>query len=49
MAYARREDINLQTAVTRLLGYGLCVVVAQREETDRERKVQKILKSAGNR
>jgi hypothetical protein len=49
MAYARREDINLQTAVTRLLGYGLSVVVAQREEAERERRVLEILKPVGNR
>jgi len=48
MAYARKEDLNMQAAVTRLLGYGLSVVVAQREETEkqlaRERKKRELLK-----
>lgn len=49
MAYARREDINMETAVTRLLGYGLSVVVAQWEEAERERKVREILKPVGGK
>lgn len=39
MAYARREDLNMQDAVTRLLGYGLSVVVAQMEEAKKERRI----------
>jgi hypothetical protein len=48
MAYARKEDINMETAVTRLLGYGLSVVLAQRKEAERERRIAEILKPAGN-
>jgi hypothetical protein len=47
MAYARQEDINLQTAVTRLLGYGLSVVLEQRKEAEKERRVREILEPAG--
>jgi len=39
MAYARKEDLNMQAAVTRLLGYGLSVVVAQRKEAEKERRI----------
>jgi hypothetical protein len=49
MAYARKEDLNMQAAVTRLLGYGLCVVVAQREEAEKERRALEILKPVDNR
>ena len=49
MTYARREDINLQTAVTRLLGYGLSVVVAQREAAEKERTILEILMPVGKR
>jgi len=47
MAYARREDLNMQAAVTRLLGYGLSVAVAQREEAKRERRIAEILEPTG--
>ena len=49
MAYARKEDLNMQAAVTRLLGYGLSVVVAQWEEAEKERRIAEILEPAGNR
>jgi len=49
MAYARKEDLNMQAAVTRLLGYGLSVVVAQWKEAEKERKVLEILEPASNR
>jgi len=49
MAYARREDLNIQAAVTRLLGYGLSVVVAQWKEAEKERRIAEILEPASNR
>jgi hypothetical protein len=49
MAYARKEDLNMQAAVTRLLGYGLSVVVAQWKEAEKERRVLEILEPASNR
>jgi len=49
MAYARKEDLNMQAAVTRLLGYGLCVVLEQWKEAERERRVLEILEPASNR
>jgi len=49
MAYARREDLNMQDAVTRLLGYGLSLALAKREEAERARRVLEILEPAGNR
>jgi hypothetical protein len=49
MTYARQEDINLQTAVTRLLGYGLSVVLAKKQEAERERGIAEILEPVGNR
>jgi hypothetical protein len=49
MAYARQEDLNMQAAVTRLLGYGLSVVLAQRKEAEKERRIAEILEPAGNR
>ena len=49
MAYARREDLNIQAAVTRLLGYGLSVVVAQRKEAEKERRILEILEPVGKR
>ena len=39
MAYARKEDLNMQAAVTRLLGYGLSVAVAQWKEAEKERRI----------
>jgi hypothetical protein len=48
MTYARQEDLNMQAAVTRLLGYGLCVVLAQREEAEKERRIAEILEPVGN-
>ena len=47
--YARREDLNMQDAVTRLLGYGLSVVVAQREAAEQERTILEILMPVGKR
>ena len=47
--YARWEDLNMQDAVTRLLGYGLCVVLAQRKEAEKERRALVILKPVGKR
>jgi len=47
--YARWEDLNMQDAVTRLLGYGLSVVLAQREEAEKERRIAEILEPAGHR
>ena len=47
--YARREDLNMQDAVTRLLGYGLSVVLAQMEEAEKERRIAEILEPAGKR
>jgi hypothetical protein len=47
--YARWENLNMQDAVTRLLGYGLCVVVAQREAAEKERTILEILMPVGKR
>ena len=47
--YARREGINMETAVARLLGYGLSVVLEQRKEAERERRIAEILEPAGKR
>jgi hypothetical protein len=49
MAYAKREDLNMQAAVTRLLGYGLSVVLEQRKEAEKERRIAEILDPASNR
>ena len=47
--YARWEDLNMQDAVTRLLGYGLSVVLAQREAAEKERTILEILMPVDNR
>jgi hypothetical protein len=47
--YARQEDLNMQDAVTRLLGYGLSMALAKQEEAEKERRVLEILEPVGNR